>query len=134
MLPRRGQRGCLGKELVKPALGVGRVEQGWRWSLTEVCSQDRGVFPGHQRAQPPFSMGITACSASEVGEGGFALAGKEQLSLLMSLKGRFLTPTSSTFSLGPAVLCGSWWWSFLPGSSFFRQPSQLYQNILTSLA
>lgn len=65
---------------------------------------------------------------------GFALAGKEQLSLLMSLKGCFLTPAPSTSPLGPAVLCGRLRWSFLPGSSFFRQPSQLYQNILTPLA
>lgn len=105
----------------------------------EVCSQDRGVFPGHQRARPPWLLLFHGNCSLFCRRGGercqaLHLMGKEQVSLLMSLKGCFLTAASSTSPLGPAVLCGRLWWSFLPSSSFFRQPSQLYQNILTPLA
>lgn len=51
------------------------------------------MFPGHQRARPPRPLLVSAArpagSASEMGYG--VLAGKEQLLLLMSLQGQFVT-------------------------------------------
>lgn len=107
--------------------GGGRTQRGV--PRTQVCSQDIREL---SLPSPQETKLVLPARWEKVP--GSALAGREQLSLLMSLKGRFLTAASSTFPLGSAMLCGRLWWSFLLSSSFFRQPSQLYQNILTPLA
>ena len=124
-----------GGELVEPALGCGKS----RAELAVVVS--RGVFPGHQRARLP------GCSSHRVNRwlvlparwgkvSAFVLGGKEQQTLLMNLKVQFVTDwsQSSKCLLGPAALCGRLRWGFLAGSSYFKQPGQVYRNILTALA
>ena len=107
---------------------------------------NRGVFPGHQRAQPPWLLLASgeslACSASEVGEGAWLCTCWERtVEFVNEFKGAVCYSVDlsglkapSKCHLGPAALCGKLWWGFLPGSSFFRQPSQVYWNILTALA
>lgn len=119
-------------ELVEPALGCGKS----RAALAVVTN--RGVFPGHQRAQPPWVLLVLgeslACSASKVQEGAWLCAcWQRTVEFVNEFKGSVchsvdLTGlnTPSRCLPGAAALCGRPRWGFLPGSSFFRQPNQVY--------
>lgn len=91
MLLRWEQRGCwVGESLWNRLWGVGRAEQRWQWSQTEVCSQDiRGLsLPERSLCWVNLQLVLPARCKKVLG---FACAGKEQSSLLMSLKDQFVT-------------------------------------------
>lgn len=127
--PVAGSRGAAcGGELVEPALGCGKE----RAELAVVTS--RGVFPGHQRAQPPWlpllcQPGQRRCLAvcllgKHSRAGGEAVCHSTDLAALKA---------PSKCLLRPAALCSGLRWGFLPRSSFFSQPSEVHRNILTAL-
>lgn len=124
MLLVQWQRACLGGEsLLNLLWGVGRTEWGWQWSQI-------GVFPGHQRTQPPWLLLVSgespACSASEVGEGAWLrICWERTIEFVNEFKGAVCDSVDLTglkapskCLLGPAVLCGRLRCGFLPSSSF----------------
>lgn len=128
MLLQRGQRGCLGGESSLNLLrGVGRTMWRWRWSQTEVCSQDI-----RELSLPGCSSCRVNCPLvlREVGEGAWLCTCWERIiEFVNEFKGAVCYSVDLTglkapskCLLGPAVLCGRLRWGFLPCSSFFGWP------------
>lgn len=111
MLLGRGHRGCLGKELVKPAPGCGKSGAG----LAVVAH--RGVFPG-QRCVPrtsessaslpaPFPWELQLVLPARWGKvPGFALDGKRTSEFANELKGAF---SYSSIQHIPPGTCSALW-------------------------
>lgn len=103
----------------------------------------RVVFPGHQRAQPLWLLLVSgeslACSASDVREGAWLCTCWERMiEFVNDFKGAVCYstalkhPANASWVLQHCVVnCGGVSCLVLP---FFRQPSQVYRNILTALA